>query len=59
VLYTLCVAMAPFSPYFTEHVFQNLRLVLPEGERVDSMKNRDSLILRFVTVVSFSHRLTL
>jgi isoleucyl-tRNA synthetase len=37
VLNTLCSAMAPFSPFFVEHVYQNLRLVQPESERMESV----------------------
>jgi isoleucyl-tRNA synthetase len=29
--------MAPFSPYFTEHVFQNLRMIQPESTRQESV----------------------
>lgn len=32
VLLTLCKAMAPFTPFFTEMMYQNLRRVLRDGE---------------------------
>ncbi|KAL6072740.1 isoleucine--tRNA ligase [Balamuthia mandrillaris] len=35
VIYTLSVAMAPFTPFFTEYVYQNLRNLLPEEKRED------------------------
>lgn len=37
VLYQQTVLMAPFTPFFTEHVYQNLRLALPEAQRMDSV----------------------
>lgn len=36
VLYTLSVAMAPFTPFFTEYVYQNLRKLQPAEKREDS-----------------------
>ena len=32
VLLTLCKAMAPFTPFFTENMFRNLRRAVPEQE---------------------------
>eukprot|EP01130_Rhizamoeba_saxonica_P015055 TRINITY_DN667_c0_g2_i1.p1 TRINITY_DN667_c0_g2~~TRINITY_DN667_c0_g2_i1.p1 ORF type:complete len:1069 (+),score=302.23 TRINITY_DN667_c0_g2_i1:19-3225(+) len=37
VLITLCTAMAPFTPFFTESLYQNLRLLLPADEQEDSV----------------------
>lgn len=36
VLFTLSKAMAPFTPFFTDYVYQNLKKILPESEVVDS-----------------------
>eukprot|EP01112_Ceratiomyxa_fruticulosa_P016235 TRINITY_DN4871_c0_g1_i1.p1 TRINITY_DN4871_c0_g1~~TRINITY_DN4871_c0_g1_i1.p1 ORF type:complete len:1147 (+),score=303.12 TRINITY_DN4871_c0_g1_i1:201-3641(+) len=38
VLFTLCKAMAPFTPFFTEYVYQNLKKALPK-----STENEDSV----------------
>lgn len=51
VLLTLCAAMAPFSPYFVEHVYQNLRLVQPESQRMGSMSS--STELNYVFLIYF------
>eukprot|EP01126_Amoeba_proteus_P063710 TRINITY_DN8808_c0_g1_i2.p1 TRINITY_DN8808_c0_g1~~TRINITY_DN8808_c0_g1_i2.p1 ORF type:complete len:968 (+),score=169.76 TRINITY_DN8808_c0_g1_i2:73-2904(+) len=37
VLFVLCKAMAPFTPFFTEYVYQNLKKLLPEAEREPSV----------------------
>jgi isoleucyl-tRNA synthetase len=37
VLFTLCRAMAPFTPFFVEHLYQNLKHLLPVEEREDSV----------------------
>jgi len=37
VLFTITKAMAPFTPFLTEYFYQNLRKVLPEKEREDSV----------------------
>jgi isoleucyl-tRNA synthetase len=37
VLYSLCQVMGPFTPYFVEYLYQNLKNALPESERVDSV----------------------
>ncbi|EGG17942.1 isoleucyl-tRNA synthetase [Cavenderia fasciculata] len=37
VLLKVCVAMGPFTPFFTEYMYQNLRRVLPDGQREDSV----------------------
>jgi isoleucyl-tRNA synthetase len=37
VLQTIVVAMAPFTPFFSEHLYQNLRHLLPVAEREDSV----------------------
>eukprot|EP00300_Choanocystis_sp_HF-7_P011780 c17611_g1_i1.p1 GENE.c17611_g1_i1~~c17611_g1_i1.p1 ORF type:complete len:730 (+),score=204.83 c17611_g1_i1:1-2190(+) len=37
VLITLCRLMAPFTPFLTEYMYQNLRHCLPETERMDSV----------------------
>lgn len=37
VLLTLCRTMAPFTPFFVEHLYQNLRFLLPKEEREDSV----------------------
>jgi len=34
---TLSTAMAPFTPFFSEFLYQNLRFLLPEKEREDSV----------------------
>lgn len=36
-LLTLCRAMAPFTPFFVESLYQNLRYILPEQEREQSV----------------------
>ena len=36
-LLTLCRMMAPFTPFFVEHIYLNLRHLLPESEREDSV----------------------
>ncbi len=41
VLYTMCRTMAPFTPFLVEHMYQNLKLVLPEDQRVDSVHYLD------------------
>jgi len=37
VLFTLSKAMAPFTPFFTDYVYQNLKKILPESDVVDSV----------------------
>lgn len=37
VLLTLCKAMAPFTPFFTEAIFQNLKKALPAQQQEDSI----------------------
>ena len=37
VLLTLCRTMAPFTPFFVEYMYLNLRTLLPESEREDSV----------------------
>lgn len=37
VLLTLCRMMAPFTPFFVEHLYQNLKHLLPVQEREDSV----------------------
>eukprot|EP01133_Synstelium_polycarpum_P006737 gene6737-7831_t len=37
ILMTLCVAMAPFTPFFTEHMYQNLKRVLPKDAQLGSV----------------------
>jgi len=37
VLFTLVRIMAPFTPFFTENLYQNLKLLLPESERLESV----------------------
>jgi isoleucyl-tRNA synthetase len=37
VLYQQTLLMAPFTPFFAEHLYQNLRLALPEGLRQESV----------------------
>jgi isoleucyl-tRNA synthetase len=37
VLLTLCRAMAPFAPFFTDYVYQNLKMILPQSEREESV----------------------
>jgi isoleucyl-tRNA synthetase len=37
VLLTLCRAMAPFAPFFTDYVYQNLKMILPVSEREESV----------------------
>jgi isoleucyl-tRNA synthetase len=37
VMLTLSTAMAPFTPFFSEFLYQNLRFLLPEKEREDSI----------------------
>jgi len=37
VLLSLCKTMAPFTPFFVEHVFQGIKQFAPEKERVDSV----------------------
>jgi len=37
VLFTLCRTMSPFTPFFVEHLYQNLRHLLPQEEREDSV----------------------
>jgi len=37
VLLALAKAMTPFTPFFTEYMYQNLRFVLPEAQRQDSI----------------------
>ena len=37
VLYKLCILMAPFCPFLVESMYQNLRQVLPENERHESV----------------------
>eukprot|EP01124_Arcella_intermedia_P022504 TRINITY_DN3362_c0_g1_i1.p1 TRINITY_DN3362_c0_g1~~TRINITY_DN3362_c0_g1_i1.p1 ORF type:complete len:1073 (-),score=204.87 TRINITY_DN3362_c0_g1_i1:40-3258(-) len=37
VLTSLCRVMAPFTPFFTEHLYQNLRLLDPPEAREDSV----------------------
>jgi len=37
VLMTICVAMAPFTPFFTEYMYQNLKKCLPKEKQMDSV----------------------
>jgi len=37
VLYTLSRVMAPFTPYFTDNLYQNLKFILEKDEREDSV----------------------
>jgi isoleucyl-tRNA synthetase len=37
VIMTITKAMAPFTPFFTEYLYQNLRLLLPANQREDSV----------------------
>jgi isoleucyl-tRNA synthetase len=37
VLFTLCRAMGPFTPFFVENVYQNLKFLIPEAEREESV----------------------
>jgi len=37
VLYTLCPTMAPFTPFFVEYLYQNLRLLQPKDQQLDSV----------------------
>ena len=37
VLLTLCKTMAPLTPFIVEHMFQNLKKLAKEDERVDSV----------------------
>jgi len=37
VLYSLCRLMAPFTPFLVEHMYQNLKQVLPKQEQQDSV----------------------
>lgn len=37
VLLALAKAMTPFTPFFTEFMYQNLRFALPEAQRQDSI----------------------
>jgi isoleucyl-tRNA synthetase len=37
VILTITKAMAPFTPFFTEYLYQNLRVLLPEDQREDSV----------------------
>eukprot|EP01105_Mastigella_eilhardi_P022983 TRINITY_DN5749_c0_g1_i1.p1 TRINITY_DN5749_c0_g1~~TRINITY_DN5749_c0_g1_i1.p1 ORF type:complete len:1133 (-),score=359.61 TRINITY_DN5749_c0_g1_i1:58-3456(-) len=37
VLETLCRAMAPFTPFFAEHVYQGIRFAIPADRREDSV----------------------
>lgn len=37
VLMTLCRTMAPFTPFLTETIYQNLKNLVPESEREDSI----------------------
>jgi len=37
VLYTICITMAPFTPFFTEYLYQNLRKLQPPSAREDSV----------------------
>lgn len=41
VLLTLCTTMAPFTPYFVEYIYLNLRHILPENQREDSVHYLD------------------
>jgi len=36
-LMTMCRTMSPFTPFFTEEVYQNLKSLQPPGERQDSI----------------------
>lgn len=35
ILFNLCKLMAPFTPFFVDFVYQNLKRVLPQSEQVD------------------------
>jgi isoleucyl-tRNA synthetase len=37
VILTITKAMAPFTPFFTEYLYQNLRVLLPADQREDSV----------------------
>jgi isoleucyl-tRNA synthetase len=37
VLYTLCILMAPITPFFVEFMYLNLRFALPASQRMDSV----------------------
>ncbi len=37
VLYQQTLLMAPFTPFFAEHLYQNLRLALPQADRQESV----------------------
>lgn len=37
VLFSLCRLMAPFTPFITETIYQNLKNIIPESEREDSV----------------------
>jgi len=37
VLINLCMLMAPFTPFFVEHLYQNLKSVLPKDQQLDSV----------------------
>ena len=36
VMFTMTRAMTPFTPFFTEYLYKNLRNVLPEEQRKES-----------------------
>eukprot|EP01132_Coremiostelium_polycephalum_P004567 gene4567-5691_t len=59
VLMTLSVVMAPFTPFFSEHTYQNLKKLLPKDQQMDSVHyimypepNKDLLNPRIETAVS-------
>jgi isoleucyl-tRNA synthetase len=37
VLFTTCRIMAPFTPFLTEMMYQNLKNIIPEDQRLDSI----------------------
>ncbi|KYQ89108.1 isoleucyl-tRNA synthetase [Tieghemostelium lacteum] len=37
VLMTICVAMAPFTPFFTDYMYQNLKNLLPADKQMGSV----------------------
>ncbi|KAN0031556.1 hypothetical protein ACTFIV_005421 [Dictyostelium citrinum] len=37
VLMTICIAMGPFTPFFTEYMYQNLKKALPKEKQMDSV----------------------
>ena len=41
ILFSLCKLMAPFTPFFVESLYQNLKAVAPEAERAGSIHYLD------------------